>query len=464
MLFSSEIFLFVFLPLVLALYYIATPLGKKVQNILLLITSLIFYAWGEPQFVIVMIISIVANYIFGLLIERYSENKRDKKFLLICSILFNAGTFFIFKYLVFTVENINALFSFKIPVPGIVLPIGISFFTFQAMSYVFDVYKGTEKAQKNLCDLALYIALFPQLIAGPIVRYNTIAYQIRHRKETLSVFCSGVPRFIIGLFKKVMLSNTLALISDKAFGLPAGELSTSFAWLGAIAYTLMIYYDFSGYSDMAIGLGKMFGFEFEENFNYPYISKSVSEFWRRWHISLGTWFRDYIYFPMGGSRVSSKKRLILNLFVVWFLTGLWHGANWTFIAWGLFYFVFLALEKLNREKFEKIPKYIRYIYTMLCVVFGWVLFRAESIGQALEYMKTMIIPNFGSGGLTMLNIREHFFALLLGVIMMTPFLNKFIEQRKENIALRIAVYVGMFILCGLYIVKGGYNVFIYFNF
>lgn len=464
MLFSSEVFLFVFLPAVLLGYYILKPLGKPLQNIFLLIASLIFYAWGEPRFVIIMITSIVANYIFGLLVGRFKDKKGIKRLFLILSIIYNVSILFVFKYLVFSVTNINSIFSLHLPVPNIVLPIGISFFTFQSMSYVFDVYKGTEESQKNIIDLSLYIALFPQLIAGPIVRYNTVAYQIRHRQESVSMFSEGVPRFILGLFKKVMLANTLALVSDKAFSLPAGELSLPFAWLGALCYTLMIFYDFSGYSDMAIGLGKMFGFEFEENFNYPYISKSVSEFWRRWHMSLGTWFRDYIYFPMGGSRVKTKKRLVLNLFTVWFLTGVWHGANWTFVLWGLFYFVFLTLEKLYQDKFQKIPAAVQYIYTMLCVIFGWVLFRADNVGAALSYMKAMIIPSGIDGSLALLHLKEHGLAIFLGLIMATPHLQSFVEKHKGFPILRIFACIVMFVLSAIYIIKGGYNVFIYFNF
>ena len=464
MLFSSEVFLFVFLPAVLLGYYILKPLGRQLQNIFLLLASLVFYAWGEPQFVIIMITSIVANYIFGLLIGCFKEKKKLKCFFLILSIIYNVSILFVFKYLVFTLTNVNSIFSLHLPVPNIVLPIGISFFTFQSMSYVFDVYKGTEESQKNIIDLSLYIALFPQLIAGPIVRYNTVAYQIKNRKESVKQFSEGVPRFILGLFKKVMLANTLALVSDKAFSIPAGELSCAFSWLGAICYTLMIFYDFSGYSDMAIGLGKMFGFEFEENFNYPYISKSVSEFWRRWHMSLGTWFRDYIYFPMGGSRVKTKSRLVLNLFTVWFLTGVWHGANWTFVLWGIFYFVFLTLEKLYQDKFQKIPVFIRYIYTMLCVIFGWVLFRADNVSLALSYMKAMIIPTNIDASLAILHLKEHGLALFIGILMATPHLQKFIEKHKGFPILRIFACVVMFVSSSIYIIKGGYNVFIYFNF
>ena len=345
MLFSSSTFLFAFLPIVIFIYYVFLRNHRNLQNIFLLIASLIFYAWGEVAFVFVMMLSIIANYFFGLFVSR-AKNTNKKKLPLVLSIVFNLSILFVFKYLVFTLTNINALFGANLAIPNIALPIGISFFTFQAMSYVIDVYRG-EEAQKSILNVGLYISFFPQLIAGPIVRYKTVAYQILHRKESFDDFSSGVCRFIIGMGKKVLLANSLAVVADAAFDGDIANTSASFAWLGAIAYTMQIFFDFSGYSDMAIGLGKMFGFKFLENFDYPYISGSITEFWRRWHISLGSWFRDYVYFPLGGSRVKSKGRLIFNLFVVWLLTGIWHGANWTFIIWGLMYFVLLVIEKLT---------------------------------------------------------------------------------------------------------------------
>ncbi|MDD3926872.1 MAG: MBOAT family protein, partial [bacterium] len=346
MLFSSSVFIFLFLPVTILVYY-ALIKNRPLQNILLLIVSLLFYAWGEPWFVFVMIGSIISNWFFGLLIDKHRDSPAKVKFLLVAMLAFNLSVMFIFKYLVFALVNINGLLKTHITVPDITLPIGISFFTFQAMSYVLDVYRKKGDVQINPLNVGLYISFFPQLIAGPIVRYQTIAEMINGRKENFDDFSQGVCRFIVGLAKKILLANTLALVADKAFSLPAGELSVTFAWLGAIAYAFQIFFDFSGYSDMAIGLGKMFGFHFDENFNYPYISKSVSEFWRRWHISLGTWFRDYVYFPLGGSRVTSRGRLVLNLFIVWLLTGIWHGANWTLIIWGLYYFVFITTEKLT---------------------------------------------------------------------------------------------------------------------
>jgi D-alanyl-lipoteichoic acid acyltransferase DltB (MBOAT superfamily) len=318
----------------------------------LLFASLFFYAWGEPYFVLVMLLSITANYSFALLVYKVKDrNEFYAKVFVFFMLVFNLCIFFVFKYLGFFITTINSIFHVELYVPQIRLPIGISFFTFQAMSYVFDVYRNKTEIQKNLLYVGLYISLFPQLVAGPIVRYQTVANQILHRNESIDDFSKGVVRFARGFCKKMLLSNTLAVIADKAFSITEfSEMSMSFAWLGILAYTLQIYYDFSGYSDMAIGLGRMFGFHFEENFNFPYTAKSVTDFWRRWHISLGLWFRDYVYFPLGGSRNLPVKRVVFNLFVVWLLTGLWHGANWTFIIWGLYWYLLLVIEKFILPK------------------------------------------------------------------------------------------------------------------
>jgi alginate O-acetyltransferase complex protein AlgI len=350
-------------------------------------------------------------------------------------------------------------------VPDIALPIGISFFMFQALSYVIDVYREKGEVQKNILNVALYISFFPQLIAGPIVRYETIADQIKNRKETLDDFIDGVCRFIIGLGKKVLIANTLALVADSAFAQP--NISVAFAWVGALAYTFQIFYDFAGYSDMALGLGKMFGFHFLENFNYPYISKSISEFWRRWHISLGSWFRDYVYFPLGGSRVDSKARLVFNLFAVRFLTGVWHGANWTFILWGLMYFVLIALEKLTG--FDKKLKFFGHIYTLFFVIIGWVLFRASDITHAIEYLRAMfgLAGNALYNGISVFELTDNKFFFIAGLLFSFP-IAPWLKKKLGNSIISNIIYpilmTAVFIISVSYIVKGSYNPFIYFNF
>ena len=472
MLFSSTIFMFLFLPLILFGYYVVFRDKRRAQNIFLFLSSLGFYAWGEPRFIFVMLLSIIGNWIFGLLIDKYRDEIMKSKIIMVSMLIFNLIIIFIFKYLMFTLGVINNLFKLKIGIPEIVLPIGISFFTFQAISYVIDIYRKNGKVQKSLINVGLYIAFFPQLIAGPIVRYQTVADQIDNRKETIDDFSEGVVRFIIGLGKKALIANNMAIIADKAFELEGGEISIIFAWLGALAYTFQIFFDFSGYSDMAIGLGKMFGFHFNENFNYPYISKSISEFWRRWHISLGTWFRDYVYFPLGGSRVDSKSRLIMNLFIVWLLTGIWHGANWTFIVWGIFYFILIALEKLtNFEKRAINLNWLKHIYTFLSIMFGWVLFRAINITQAIDYFKSM----FGLNGNMLfddygkLYFMEYRYIYILAIIFSTPIVkwisNKYkVKDNKVLEYVHITSVILIFIISMSYIVKGSYNPFIYFNF
>ena len=464
MLFSSSVFIFLFLPCVLFLYYTMLRKTRLGQNVLLTFASLFFYAWGEPLFVLVMLGSIFGNWAFALWVDRVREKKRRARAVLSLMLCMNLGVMFIFKYLTFVLQNLGNVFG-GIPVPNILLPIGISFFTFQAISYVVDVYRRHGEVQKNPLNVALYIAFFPQLIAGPIVRYETVAEQIKHRTETFDDFSAGCCRFIVGLGKKMILANNLAVVADRAFAAEAP--SVAFAWLGALAYTFQIFYDFSGYSDMAIGLGKMFGFHFLENFDYPYVSKSISEFWRRWHISLGSWFRDYVYFPLGGSRVDTKLRLGFNLFVVWFLTGVWHGANWTFVLWGLMYFVLIAAEKLTG--FEKRLGPFGHAYTLFFVIAGWVLFRANSIGAAWIYLTNMA----GLGGNALIDnaavlyFMENRFYFLFAIMFSIP-IAKGINRKWGNTRLLSAVYpVAVFILFLVstsFIVKGAYNPFIYFNF
>lgn len=485
MLFSSTIFLFIYLPVVLLINFVLR-FNRSAQNVFLCSASLFFYAFGEPVFVLVMMASIVINWFFGLLVQKF-RNDLHVKWIIAVDVAINLSIIFVYKYLGFVLRNVNTVFHAHLKVPEIALPIGISFFTFQAISYVIDVYRGRGEAQKNLLNVGLYISFFPQLIAGPIVRYETIADQIRNRKENLQDFADGVVRFIVGLGKKVLIANNMALIADHAFGFGNGtvqwfgadvSLTAGMAWLGALAYTFQIYFDFSGYSDMAIGLGKMFGFHFDENFNYPYISRSITEFWRRWHISLSSWFRDYVYIPLGGNRVKTEARHIFNLFVVWLLTGIWHGANWTFILWGLTYFILLTMEKrlgLHREFKSAWVNACKYAVTMFFVVLEWVLFRADSLSDAVHYMGCM----FGANGWGISNpgifylTQYKFFWLtaIIGSLPVIPWLKTKLQSGKLSHEASYAVeaisgslLIGILLISVSYIVMGSYNPFIYFNF
>jgi alginate O-acetyltransferase complex protein AlgI len=387
MVFSSTVFLFLFLPVTLGLYALA---GRRLRNLTLLFASLFFYAWGEGVYVGVMLLSILFNYLFGLLVDRSVRYRRLSLFL---AVLFNLTLLVTFKYANFLVDNLNVVLSMyaidAVRLEPVHLPIGISFFTFQAITYVVDVFRGQQPAQTSLFNLGLYISLFPQLIAGPIVRYRDLAGQIMARSVGLSGFASGIGRFIIGLAKKVLIANVLAGVADDIFSRPAADLTVGTVWLGVVCYTLQIYFDFSGYSDMAIGLGRMFGFRFLENFNYPYIAQSLREFWRRWHISLSTWFRDYVYLPLGGSR-HGAGRTYANLLIVFVLCGLWHGASWNFAAWGLFHGVFLILERLGLARvLAHLARPLRHGYLLTVVMVSWVLFRADSLDQAGEYLMRM---------------------------------------------------------------------------
>lgn len=475
MLFSSTIFLFVFLPIVIGVYFFLLKDHIQLQNIFLLIVSIGFYAWGEPKFVFVMLLSIVANYLFARLIGFSPAQKR--KIWLIVSVVFNIGILFVFKYLNFVIRNFNLLLGDDIlPQTHIVLPIGISFFTFQAMSYVIDVYRKQVPPQKSILNVALYISFFPQLVAGPIVRYETIGDRMQKRLITAENFSDGIKKFIIGLGKKVIISNQLALVADTAFNaMKNGEdISVLFAWTGAIAYTLQIYFDFDGYSQMAIGLGKIFGFDFPENFNYPYVSKSITEFWRRWHISLSTWFRDYLYIPLGGNRVNSTGKHIRNLFVVWLATGIWHGANWTFVLWGLLYFVLLIFEKYSciYQSIKKAPSIIQHGYALFIVILSWVIFRADSVTLAGEY----ILQMFGRGDVlidqyAVQYLCEYKVFFIIAIVSALSVLKKVSEKSQDKMILQTIkiliepfVYMFIFIVATVYLVTGGYNPFIYFNF
>lgn len=469
MVFSSTIFLFAFLPLLFLFYFMAS---NRWRNYVLLVFSLIFYAWGEPKFLPVMILLVSLDYVFAYLIDR-SNQKGLRKLFLAMAIITNLGLLGYYKYTMFLLENVNTIFGTNLSVPKIVLPIGISFFTFQAMSYVIDVYQKNTEAQKNPFYVLLYVSLFPQLVAGPIVRYKTIENEILNRKTTVEDFSFGLERFIIGFAKKIIISNNVAIIVDAIFG--ANKIDASMAWLAAVTYALQIYFDFSAYSDMAIGLGRILGFHFEENFNFPFISKSVTEFWRRWHISLGSWFRDYVYIPLGGNR-KGKKRHILNMFLVWALTGIWHGAAWTYVVWGLYFFVLLVLEKYVLSSWlNKMPKYLGHIYASICLIFSWPIFRADNLNQAWWVIKHMLRMHVTAEGLEQTSMYLHQYGLyvVLGIIFSMPVYNtlkrKCMEHRSKEVRFLFAGvnYLGLFLLffCSvLYLVNSSYNPFIYFRF
>lgn len=462
MVFSSLSFLFYFLPTILFLYYILPKKFRYGRNFVLLIGSLFFYFVGEPKAIVVMLLSIFINYIGGIAVN--SGGEKQRKISLTIVVILNLTILFYYKYLMFIVGNLSKIFDFSVETKSIYMPIGISFFTFQGMSYVFDVYMKNAEVKKNPLDIALYISLFPQLIAGPIVRYKTVADEIDGRVETLDLFSTGVIRFIVGLSKKVLLANKFGIIADEIFKLNGNyNLSVPLSWFGVTMFALQIYYDFSGYSDMAIGLGKMFGFNFLENFDYPYISKSITEFWRRWHMSLGTWFRDYIYIPLGGNRVSVPRH-IFNMFIVWFLTGFWHGASWNYIIWGLYFFVFLVIEKyVFGNKFEKVPKIFRHLYALIVILVGWVIFKEENSFLLLKYLKAMFSVGLKPtiGGVTYY-LKEYYIEIFLGIIFSANILKAF-EKGKKTIP-AISIYFILLILSIVSLFSSSYNPFIYFRF
>lgn len=454
-----------FLPFVLTLYYI-TP--RRFRNLTLFIVDLVFYAWGEPWLVILMLFSILLNYTSGILIGINREKKGLARFIFILSVILNLGLLAFFKYAGFIGETLNMVMPFlNIPILEIALPIGISFYTFQTMSYTIDVYKNTVKVQKNIITFGTYVSLFPQLIAGPIVRYEDVAEQLMHRKETLQGFTDGVKLFLIGLSKKVLLANEMGNLWDavRESGTQSGALGS---WVGIIAYTFQIYFDFCGYSEMAMGLGKMFGFDFLKNFDYPYISKSITEFWRRWHISLGTWFREYVYIPLGGNR-KGLYRQIINIAVVWFLTGLWHGASWNFILWGLYFGVLLMIEKLFMLKvLKKAPAIISHIYSIIIIIFGWVLFYFENLNEMGIFLARM----FGSDGFMMsgdisVKIISYIPLLIVSAITSTPLISKLYHKIKSKPILYVIDNAGCvlaLLLCTAALVSSDYNPFLYYKF
>ena len=465
MVFSSLLFLFLYLPIVLGIYYI-TP--RRFRNLFLFVANLVFYGWGEPVFILVMIFSTVVNYIYGLLIHKYQDQKRTAKILLITCIIVNLGLLGFFKYAGFVASILQSIPLFSnLPTPLIPLPIGISFYTFQIMSYVIDVYRKETSVQRNVITFGTYVALFPQLIAGPIVRYQDVADQMDHRVENLDQFTNGVKLFLVGLAKKVLIANQMGALWDslRQTSETNGILGS---WVGIIAFTFQIYFDFSGYSDMARGLGNMLGFEFLINFNYPYISKSITEFWRRWHISLGTWSREYVYIPLGGNR-KGKPRLLFNLLVVWFLTGLWHGASWNFILWGLYFGVILIIEKFFLlKRLEKAPPVVSHLYALVLIVLGWVIFYFESTPEMFQYFGFLFSGSAGLIGGDALALTLSYLPLLLVAgVASTPLMAKLYEKVKsmrytwipETVACLLALVV-----CTATLVSQSYNPFLYFRF
>lgn len=460
MVFSKPIFLFGFLPIVLILYY-ACP--RRLKNVALLLMSLIFYAWGEPKLVFLMIATILVDYTAGRLIAAFSENRNKAKTVLILAILVNLGFLCYFKYANFIIDNLNAVIGGRIDPLHVILPIGISFYTFQSMSYLVDVYRKDVPAERNVLNFAAYVALFPQLVAGPIVQYKTIANELSCRQETAALFAEGVWRFAVGLGKKVLLANQIGVLWTEISGDP-GSLTAGKAWIGALAFTFQIYFDFSGYSDMAIGLGKMFGFNFLENFDHPYVSKSITEFWRRWHISLGTWFREYVYIPLGGNR-KGLARQIFNILIVWMLTGLWHGASWNFVIWGLYFGVILAFEKLALLKvLKKIPAFFSHLYSLLLVIFGWVIFECGTLDEIGSYFKAMFgIGVSGWSGETTYILRNAILLLAVLAVCSTE-LGKKLGARLKSGYWRCAGTAALLLLCVLFLAGDSYNPFLYFRF
>ncbi len=465
MVFSSITFLFYFLPIVLLLYFISP---RKIRNAILAVASLIFYAWGEPRYIIIMLISTVIDYTCGRLICKAQRKGKSGKPYLLISIIGNLSVLGFFKYYNFLAGSVLSVFGLDAPTLNVVLPIGISFYTFQTMSYTIDVYRGKVQEQKNIINFAAFVTLFPQLIAGPIVTYSDIEDELNNKnRESLDMFSDGVARFIAGLGKKVLLANNIGILWDTIRELPVAQMSVIGAWLGICAYAFQIYFDFSGYSDMAIGLGKMLGFKFPENFNYPYISKSITEFWRRWHMTLGGWFREYVYIPLGGNRTSKFKH-IRNILVVWILTGFWHGASWNFILWGVYYGILLLIEKLwLGKKLESAPSAVSHIYSIFFILLGWVIFAFEDLSAGVNYLGMM----FGSvpfiNGDTVFRLVSNLPMLVILTVASTPLMKNVMSSAKLKKVIPIVIpvlAVLVLLLSTAYLVDSGYNPFLYFRF
>lgn len=458
MVFSSILFIFRFLPIALLLYFI-TP--KKYRNTTLLIISLIFYSWGEAKYFFLMAASIFVDYFVSLGIEKNRENKKLSTFLLIVSMCFNLGMLGLFKYMNFFIDNINLVLGMSIKNVALTLPLGISFYTFQTMSYTIDVYKGKVEAEKNIINFGAFVSLFPQLIAGPIVKYSDINKELKDRKSDANMIEEGIEQFILGVSKKVLIANNIGMLWDEVIAIGPQNISMGLAWLGVLAFSFQIYFDFSGYSSMAIGLGKILGFNFPENFNYPYISRSISEFWRRWHMTLGSWFREYVYIPLGGNRVSNK-RMYFNLFVVWGLTGFWHGANYNFIMWGLMFFVLIAIEKAGFSSFLEKHKVASHIYVIFFLLIGWTVFAIDDMTKLGQYLYTMF--SFNGGTDWVYYIRNYGITLIIAVVFSTPIISELLPKIFKKKVIYEVVLLILFTVSVAYLVDATYNPFLYFRF
>lgn len=458
MIFSSILFIFRFLPIALILYYI-TP--QKYKNLILTLLSLVFYSWGEGKYFLIMIASIIIDYTAGRLIYRYKNEIKKKTIVLCISLVFNLGLLFFFKYFNFFIDNINNIFNLAIKGVKITLPLGISFYTFQTMSYSIDVYRGKIVPEKNIINFAAFVTLFPQLIAGPIVKYTDINKEISRRVITKDNVEVGIEKFILGLGRKVLIANNIGMLWTEVEGIGFENISTPLAWLGIISFGLQIYFDFSGYSLMAIGLGKMLGFNFPENFNYPYISRSISEFWRRWHITLGSWFKEYVYIPLGGNR-KGKVRVTFNLFIVWALTGLWHGASYNFLLWGLFFFLLISIEKLGLINFLNKHRVFSHIYTIVLLLIGWTLFAITDFNGICEYLSKLFL--YSNGEEWIYYLRNYGVSLIIAIIFSLPLVSMFYKKIDNFKWIKTIILMGIFIISVAYLVDATYNPFLYFRY
>lgn len=458
MVFSSILFIFRFLPIAMGIYFL-TP--KKLKNLSLLILSLIFYSWGEPRYFLLMIASIFVDYFISINIEKNNKNKKIKILLLAISIIFNVGILFFFKYINFFIENINSIFNMSLNNVKITLPLGISFYTFQTMSYTIDVFLGKVKAEKNIINFGAFVCLFPQLIAGPIVKYIDISKELKNRDINLDEIQEGIRLFILGLGSKILIANNIGSLWNEVETMGFNNISTILAWMGIIAFSLQIYFDFNGYSLMAIGLGKILGFNFPNNFNYPYESRSITEFWRRWHITLGQWFKQYVYIPLGGNRLG-RARTYFNLFIVWFLTGLWHGASYNFILWGLYFFILICIEKNGLLNLLNKHKLISHIYTIFFILVGWVLFAVIDLNQIINFLKKMFI--FNAGNEWIYYLRNYIITYTIAIIFSTSFLKKIYNKFVKSNIVDTIILITIFLLSIAYLVDSSYNPFLYFRF